>query len=364
MCLSPTAAFLAALLLICFSSAHVYGWHVDRVNLTWASPHAEGGGGSRFMTFCFVEPVAPSIAHIFTDVIVIAETTTRGVTFPWHAVKVRSRDDFHGHVERWLRRAVAGETNAADDEEQLASASFLRDVVSSCPSPFVSGNASACALTVSPFAEACVTVAPGAATLPVRVTLGRQQINWRYPVSLALGLLLIWMGSELAKSKVFQYGVCATGFIVVGAFVLGVYAGKQVMFPPPSSSRRPHSLAITGVATLLTGSYGFTLVWLARTYLRHALLQHWELFMVYVAVAAGAGLAFVRTMRSFGESKHILRISVKWLLRLVGVVLTFNASSSPFVSLLLMGLLFGGYAVYEATKNVARNAASKSKKAR
>jgi hypothetical protein len=301
------------------------------------------------------------------------EATRRGDTLPWHAVKVRSRDDFHGHVERWLRRAVGAPRDTAaaaaseeEEEDELASASFLRDVVSSCPSPFVSGKVATCAMTLSPFAEGCVTVATtkGAAALPVRASMGRR-VNWRYAASLALGLLLMWTGSELAKSKVFQYSVVATGFVVVGAFVLGVYAGKHFLFP--TASRRPRSLATVGVAALMTGTYGATLVWLTRTYLRQVLLQHWEFAAAYVVLAAGAGLGFVRTMRSFDESKHLVRVSVKWLLRLFGVVCAFNASSSPFVSLLWMGVLAVAYVAYEVTKNLARNrnrSASTSKKAR
>ena len=69
-----------------------------------------------------------------------------------------------------------------------------------------------------------------------------------------------------------------------------------------------------------------------------------------MAAMACAGLMFVRFVRNMEGSKHLLRVSVKWLLRLSGTVFVWKSTASPMLSLSALGLLLFLYAVHAITK--------------
>jgi hypothetical protein len=154
--------------------------------------------------------------------------------------------------------------------------------------------------------------------------------------------------------------VSATAFVVGGVFILGLYSLKRVAV----KEGRPVSLSTTatGVVGLLSGGYGLTVIWLMQKFLKTILLRYWEFAVLYVIIAALVGILFARMLRSFEETKHLVRVSVKWLLRMGGVVCIFNATASPFVSLLFMGSLFVAYVVYETAKNLRRNSLKRKQK--
>lgn len=72
------------------------------------------------------------------------------------------------------------------------------------------------------------------------------------------------------------------------------------------------------------------------------------------------GLTFVRFVRNMEGSKHVLRVSVKWLLRFSGLVFIFNSSASPMISLYALCTLFVVYLGYVLLKSV--RGSSKKKK--
>ena len=75
-----------------------------------------------------------------------------------------------------------------------------------------------------------------------------------------------------------------------------------------------------------------------------------------------AGLTFVRFIRNMEGSKHVLRVSVKWLLRLSGLIFIFNSSASPMLSLYALCTLFAAYLGYVLIKSMRGNPKKKKMK--
>lgn len=338
----------------------------ESVTLNYSNAEAERlVGRHEEISFCFNEKEpATSVHSVFREVSIMVTTIDGGETveFPWHAVRVRSTDDFKGHVGSLFRKLFGislPEHADGDDDDDADGDGLLRDLVSSCPSPFLSTNRSRCALRFSPYGDACVTVRTGKQSTKVRAVLSTNQFNVRYIILLVAGFVVIWFAGYLSKSKAFQYLVAAIAFVVGGAFILGLYSCKRVAM---RDGRMSLSTTASGMVGLLSGGYGLTLFWLLRKFLKTILLRYWEFAMLYVVVAAIVGALFARMLRSFEETKHLVRVGVKWLLRLGGVVCVFNATASPFVSLLFVVSLLVGYAIYETTKNLRRNALKRKQK--
>lgn len=71
------------------------------------------------------------------------------------------------------------------------------------------------------------------------------------------------------------------------------------------------------------------------------------------------GMSFVRLVRNMEGSKHVLRVGVKWLLRIAGVIFIFNCTASPLVSLGALGVLSVLYMGHVAVKSVRESSVRK-----
>lgn len=69
-------------------------------------------------------------------------------------------------------------------------------------------------------------------------------------------------------------------------------------------------------------------------------------------IMAVLGLSFIRFIRNMDNSKHLLRVCVKWLLRLAGVIFVWKSTASPMLSLIAMVVLLVVYIVYAFSKGV------------
>ena len=78
----------------------------------------------------------------------------------------------------------------------------------------------------------------------------------------------------------------------------------------------------------------------------------YQKMQAYVLLMTVIGLSFVRYIRNMEGSKHVLRVTVKWLLRLSGLVFIFNSSASPMLSLYALCTLFLLYLGHVVIKGV------------
>jgi hypothetical protein len=100
----------------------------------------------------------------------------------------------------------------------------------------------------------------------------------------------------------------------------------------------------------LSGTYGAGLIWFLKNNLIEILINYWEYLVIYTIVLSLIGLFAIRLSRGHETSKHLLTVSVKWLIRFLGVILVYNASASPLSSLLMLFCLFFLYFFYALNK--------------
>lgn len=79
---------------------------------------------------------------------------------------------------------------------------------------------------------------------------------------------------------------------------------------------------------------------------------------------AALGIVFIYTIRNIASAKDLLRLTVKWLLRFIGIVFVWRSTASPMLSLAAISVLSVVYVVHAMfTKLTGRGEeASKGKK--
>ena len=209
--------------------------------LTWRDAVIEKDVDSE-QSFCFFDTKSILSFKDFSNAISITldVINEKKIEFPWHSVSVLSTDDFHQLVQNILGRLwgveETSEVDLHDQETTSGLSNWLRDVVSSCPSPFFSTNRTRCSMTFSPYGKACVNLRIDK-SMKIRATLHRR-FEIRYIYALVLGILALWMANECSKSKIFQYLVGSLSFFVGGVFILGLMAGRHVMMSQSSRDDR------------------------------------------------------------------------------------------------------------------------------
>ena len=61
---------------------------------------------------------------------------------------------------------------------------------------------------------------------------------------------------------------------------------------------------------------------------------------------AALGFVFIYTIRNIASTKDLLRLTVKWLLRFIGIVFIWRSTASPMLSLGAISVLFTVYVVH------------------
>jgi len=98
------------------------------------------------------------------------------------------------------------------------------------------------------------------------------------------------------------------------------------------------------------GSYLAAVIWFLKTNWQLLLLSYWEFIILYIVLFVFLGLLTVRFIRGNEDNKHIFVVIVKWFIRLTGVMLVYQSSSSPLGSMLFIILLFVTYILYSFYK--------------
>lgn len=127
--------------------------------------------------------------------------------FPWHSVKGLSTDDFHSNIESSVLAMLGTEEEKSRKISPVVEfpQSFVRDIVSACPSPVFHSERSICSMGFSPFGEACVQLRTDA---PVRITAtSEKKFNAWLPVNMLCGLGLLYLSQALSKSSLFQVSI-------------------------------------------------------------------------------------------------------------------------------------------------------------
>lgn len=119
-----------------------------------------------------------------------------------------------------------------------------------------------------------------------------------------------------------------------------------------SSSKNKTFVQTAGIAAVLSGTYGASLFWFLGTYLKSLIIDHWEFSLGYVALSAILGIVFIGHIRKNATSKHMMRVGVKWMIRLIGLTCIYNSTASPALGLSFLAMLAFFYVLSSAGKNI------------
>ena len=158
-------------------------------------------------SFCYRARDQFNLAAVFEQVDIIVKSDEN---FNWHAVRGISSDDFHSVIQKFVFGFFLGEEEKRQLYQHLASdamlsekISWVRDLLSSCPSPLGSMySLNKCAMHFSPYGRACVTISVDrSAELEIDTIVG---FNFRLLLNLLCGISLFMLAFTLSKSKIFQ----------------------------------------------------------------------------------------------------------------------------------------------------------------
>ena len=151
-------------------------------------------------------------------------------------------------------------------------------------------------------------------------------------------------------------------FVTLGAVILLSIVINRLV----GGGKRDFTQAIirNGSAFLFfTGSYAAGVIWFVKNNWQMLLLSYWEFIAVYIVLFMLLGLLLVRFVRGNEGSKHVFVVIVKWFIRLAGVILVYQSSSSPLGSMALISILSAIYVIYTFHKwTIAKLFAKKVKK--
>ena len=154
-------------------------------------------------TICTTQRAEFDLKAIFHQLVVVV-VGPDDHKFPWHSVKGISTDDSHTYIENLMLPffGTDEEVKAKNSPTIEFTSSFIRDIVSACPSPIFHSTRSKCSMSFSPFGTACVQLRSDK-TIRLTATSERQFNPW-LPANMFCGLLLLYLSQSLSKSSIFQ----------------------------------------------------------------------------------------------------------------------------------------------------------------
>eukprot|EP01031_Cornospumella_fuschlensis_P028110 gene28110-33942_t len=274
---------------------------------------------------------------------------------PWYSVRGVSTDDVHSNLERWIYGLFAPDITLLSQNPH-EKASFLRDVLSSCPNPLFNKNRSVCNMRFSSLDTSCVTVSlPFSTVISITVT---RYINPQYFVNFAAGIVFFMLAHPFSKSKVFQYSMTSALFILAGVVLLVSYLFHRFVKAKTPS----YSLLELGFMGTMICTYFATGIFFVRTHFQAIILQYWEVVLGYLLSSSLLGLICTSFIRKHEESKHFIIVCVKWGIRFAGAICIYNSFASPLASLVSVGVMFLVYVGYALNKWVLARFRQKKEK--
>lgn len=321
--------------------------------------------------FCFEsKEIDLSLPSIISQTTVTVSVTDSNHKFDWFDIGGISTDDFQSHLKRlgYLILSIDSsdiESLISSELDPLVERNFIRDILSSCPSPISSSlgmKSQSCQLTFSPFGKLCINIR-GHSSQDRMVRISSETgISKELVVKFVFGLTLLYLANTLSANMLFQYTGGAFLFVVGGFAVMFILICQYLIKRKHTNNNNLNPSLLTTLTLLVTvgGTYATSFIWFLNSRVKNLLILHSEYVAIYTIIMLTCGLIFTRFMRSFQSSKHAFRVCVKWLIRLVALVLLYNATSSPFVSLSILSISFVVYVIYSSLKWV-ENKISKRK---
>lgn len=109
---------------------------------------------------------------------------------------------------------------------------------------------------------------------------------------------------------------------------------------------------------ILFSGYGAGIMYYLKNNIKQLLLNKLEYVLIYVSSMLVVGFIAIKLCLSRKDSKRSLRVGIKWLIRLAGITLLYNSTSSPLASvciLLICSLLYFFYSLVKLVTKGNKN---------
>jgi len=292
-------------------------------------------------------------ASLFLETVIIVDFRD---TPPMFGVRSRSSDDLHDQISLVIRGALGAYSRAHSVSEIVDSTSLARDIVSSCRSPLWGlAKGSRCEMTSSSSGISCVSLPElslARQDKTVTVTATRRNFRARYLINLGLCLFLLYFADPLAKSKVVQYSIGSAVFVFAGLLVL--LFNIQRFFPEKrenSGSSVSAGLRSSLIFLAVSGMYVTAVTTFSEMIVKFC-VDFWELAALYTATSGFVGCCMVRWLRSRDETKHLYKVTSKWVMRFVAIVAGYNGFPSPTTSGCFVLALGFSWVLHWSSKNL------------
>lgn len=303
-------------------------------------------------------------ASLFLETVIIVDF--RDTPPPMFGVRSRSSDDLHDQISLVIRGALGAYSRAHSVSEIVDSTSLARDIVSSCRTPLWGlAKGSRCEMTSSSSGISCVSLPElslARQDKTVTVTATRRNFRARYLINLGLCLFLLYFADPLAKSKVVQYSIGSAVFVFAGLLVL--LFNIQRFLPEKradSGSSVSAGLRSSLIFLAVSGMYVTAVTTFSEMIVKFC-MDFWELAALYTATSGFVGCCMVRWLRSRDETKHLYKVTSKWVMRFVALVAGYNGFPSPTTSGCFVLALGFAWVLHWSSKNLGiSSSASRSK---
>ena len=153
-----------------------------------------------------------TLKSLLSKTVVTVSVTHSGDKFDWFDVSGISTDDFQLHLKRLGRYlllatvpSLAQQLSQPSESDSLVNKNFIRDILSSCPSPIsTEANSQSCDLSFSPFGKICVNIRGRPSKDRNIMLVTRTFISKELIIKLILGIGLLYLASVLSKSMMLQ----------------------------------------------------------------------------------------------------------------------------------------------------------------
>jgi len=109
-------------------------------------------------------------------------------------------------------------------------------------------------------------------------------------------------------------------------------------------------------------SYGAATIYFIKENLKLILINYWEFTLVYICFFGLLGIGATRWMRSNDDSKHMLIVTVRWIVRLIGIILIYNSTASPTIAMIYIISFCILYLIRTLFKFVGSSSSSSSRR--
>jgi len=207
---------------------------------------------------------------------------------------------------------------------------YLQNCFTSCSSPLLQQYTKQCIMHFNPYIKNCIVINDRQL---IKISIeAKLRYNYLLPICLVVGILFLLMGKLLSNNILFQYLFCSILFILLGIFKKNISTQELLYSYYIENINALDERLKEKVILSFDNSYKYkrsnTFMVTFSNYLSS--LCYFELTEI-VFFYAIVGVYTISWMRSYEKSKSIMMITMKRVLRIIGIILVLFSISYPMV---------------------------------